>query len=344
MSRSLTLCAVLAMAWLTAQPAAVLAEPGGSEAAAKPSDKPKASKVEAPRASALDDSRKETGTRVTNAFDNAAPEDGADGYIDTAQLDVPAKRTEQASVNDSTAPAAPGWLAVGLAVILAALFSAVVYWLLSRKLGAVMTKLDEQRDHVRRHGGELASLREQLVGLEQQQGQARQVSREPPAPSWRPPADEAPPPPPPPPPVSRLPETLEALRQEVSSLIQTPGLRSSDYEAALAGYGSIWAVALGENNRSGRLIPVDQDSNRRLSAVLLNGEQVAVIVPSHRYVREFAMIYKETLEAGSDVKTLFECRVDGSAALSLVAPAQCKVDAANVIVGLNKGVLAGFVG
>ncbi|MEY4951672.1 MAG: hypothetical protein RL299_96 [Pseudomonadota bacterium] len=127
-------------------------------------------------------------------------------------------------------------------------------------------------------------------------------------------------------------------------MILSPGLKSNEYDAALAKFGSVYGVQVSADGSSAQLIATDRDSARRLSAIHLADEGVAVILPSSRYVKEFAMTFKESLEAGSDVKMVFDCRVDGSATLKLQRLAYARVDSAMYLGGLTRGELAGYIG
>lgn len=151
--------------------------------------------------------------------------------------------------------------------------------------------------------------------------------------------------PPPLPPASPAPPSLrlEELRQEIASLIDSPGMKSSDYEAALQRHGQVWGLEIALDGSTAKLVRPESDTARRISAVVLPGQNRAVLVPSSRFVKEFAMTFKETLEAGHDVKAAFDTQVDGSAKLRLVKLAVAQLDQSMQVIDIEPGKLAGFI-
>lgn len=301
-----------------------------------------------------DDAKKAGKAGQTTATGNNAAGTGTDGSVQSMAIEdtLPGEQVS-APVLGSSAPAPSAsdlWIPAALAILLAALFAGLVGWLLGRKIKGLESSLEQLREKVRGQGAQIADLRSESRPAggsdyaSRDRGHVRDEWAEEPRPAPPPPPPPAPVAPAPAPRVSRLPELLDQIRQDVSTLILSPGLRSNEYDAALARFGTVYGIEIDSEARTARLVPADADPGRRLSAIHLADEDVAVILPSSRYVKEFAMTFKESLEAGADVKKVFDCRVDGSGTLKLVRPAQAKVDAALNIVGLNRGEIAGFVG
>lgn len=141
---------------------------------------------------------------------------------------------------------------------------------------------------------------------------------------------------------SRLPPVARGLIESLTRLLSIPGFRSSDYDAAIEQFGSIHGVQVSPAGQI-QLVRPDYDSSRRLVAVVLDDEEVALIVPSCRYAKDFSLTYKETLEAGADVKALFECKIDGTATLKIIGVCAGRIDAGMSLHHIQRGELAGFV-
>jgi hypothetical protein len=141
---------------------------------------------------------------------------------------------------------------------------------------------------------------------------------------------------------SRLPLVARGLVDSLTRLLSSPGFRMGDYDAAIAQFGSIYGVQVSPAGQA-QLVRLEDDSSRRLVAVVLDDEDVAVIVPSSRYAKDFSMTYKESLEAGADVKALFEFKIDGTAALKIAGVCSGRVEAGTGLHHIQRGELAGFV-
>ena len=141
---------------------------------------------------------------------------------------------------------------------------------------------------------------------------------------------------------SRLPLVARSLVESLTRLLSSPGFRMGDYDAAIAQFGSIYGVRVSPAGQA-QLVRLEDDSNRRLVAVVLDDEDVAVIVPSSRYAKDFSMTYKESLEAGADVNALFEFKIDGTAALKIAGVCSGRVEAGTGLHHIQRGELAGFV-
>jgi hypothetical protein len=141
---------------------------------------------------------------------------------------------------------------------------------------------------------------------------------------------------------SQLPQVARSLLERLTRLLSSPGFRSGDYDAAIAQFGSIYGVQVSPAGQV-QLVRPDDDISRRLVAVVLDDEDIAVILPSSRYAKDFSMTYKESLEAGADVKALFECKMDGTATLKIIGVCAGRVDAGMGLHHVERGELAGFV-
>jgi hypothetical protein len=135
----------------------------------------------------------------------------------------------------------------------------------------------------------------------------------------------------------------DTLRDELSRLIAGPGLRAADYDATLRRFGSLHGVEVIGDGGQARLSDPDLDPNRRLSAVVFTGSDEVAVVPSARFVRDFELTYKESLEAGVDVKSIFALHTDGSASLRIERLATAARDSEGNLLKLSRGALGGFL-
>ena len=128
----------------------------------------------------------------------------------------------------------------------------------------------------------------------------------------------------------------------LSDRLASPVVKASEYEAKLREFGQLWSVAVAPDGSRADLVPTSASPGGRLIGVQV-AEGLIAIVPSGRFVKDFSMTFKESLEAGADVKTMFDCRVDGSAALKIKRIAYARVVDEGRLTGLHKGELMGFV-
>ena len=145
-------------------------------------------------------------------------------------------------------------------------------------------------------------------------------------------------------PIPQLSDILEQMRATVAQQIGNPGLRTDDYDASLAQFGTLWGVEVSADGQSARFIHSTSDTNRRLIGVVLSQVDAVAIVPSSRFAKDFTMTYKEILDAGSDVKLIFNCRSDGTGSLRINRVATGMVDSSMVLSNIKVGELTGFVG
>ena len=136
--------------------------------------------------------------------------------------------------------------------------------------------------------------------------------------------------------------SLAPLQEELARLIANPAMRTADYDDLLRRYGEARGYEVRADDGSGRLTPNDGDPNRRLTALILTGSEVVALLPSARFIRDF-MLYKERLEAGGDVKTLFDLEADGSAHLRVVQLAHGRAGADGMVHSVQRGRLEGFL-
>ena len=136
--------------------------------------------------------------------------------------------------------------------------------------------------------------------------------------------------------------SLTPLHEELARLIANPAMRTADYDDLLRRYGEARGYEVRADDGSGRLTPNDSDPNRRLTALILTGSEVVALLPSARFIRDF-MLYKERLEAGGDVKTLFDLEADGSAHLRIAQLAHGRAGADGTVHSVQRGRLAGFL-
>ncbi|WP_159987257.1 MULTISPECIES: hypothetical protein [unclassified Novosphingobium] len=139
---------------------------------------------------------------------------------------------------------------------------------------------------------------------------------------------------------AQLTSGIDALRDELTRLIGGPGMRTADYDAVLRRFGNLHGIEIAGDGA--RLTDADSDPNRRLSAVAFADSTVVAIVPSARFVRDFDLTYKESLEAGADVKSIFTLQADGSATLRIERLASAIRDAEGNLAQPTHGVLGGF--
>lgn len=136
--------------------------------------------------------------------------------------------------------------------------------------------------------------------------------------------------------------SLAPLQEELARLIANPAMRTADYDDLLRRHGEARGYEVRADDGSGRLTPNDGDPNRRLTALILTGSEVVALLPSARFIRDF-MLYKERLEAGGDVKTLFDLEADGSAHLRIAQLAHGRAGADGMVHSVQRGRLAGFL-
>ncbi len=136
--------------------------------------------------------------------------------------------------------------------------------------------------------------------------------------------------------------SLAPLQGELARLIANPAMRTADYDDLLRRYGEARGYEVRGDDGSGRLTPNDSDPNRRLTALILTDSDVVALLPSARFIRDF-MLYKERLEAGGDVKTLFHLEADGSAHLRIVQLAHGRAGADGTVHSVQRGRLDGFL-
>lgn len=136
--------------------------------------------------------------------------------------------------------------------------------------------------------------------------------------------------------------SLVPLQEELARLIANPAMRTADYDDLLRRYGEARGYEVRGDDGSGRLTPNDSDPNRRLTALILTDSDMVALLPSARFIRDF-MLYKERLEAGGDVKTLFHLEADGSAHLRIVQLAHGRSGSDGTVHSVQRGRLDGFL-
>ncbi len=138
------------------------------------------------------------------------------------------------------------------------------------------------------------------------------------------------------------PIATDSIISELRDLFVDHALSDSGYNTRLAHFGTLRNVVA---DAGGGLVLdgfVDGDPSQRLTAIAIDHQRL-ILVPSSHFAKEFAIIFKETLEAGRVVQAAYECRADGSGALSVLALATGRDLGDGRIVDLAKGVMGGFV-
>jgi hypothetical protein len=135
-----------------------------------------------------------------------------------------------------------------------------------------------------------------------------------------------------------------ALARGLTQLASDPALTTGSYDQLVAEYGELHALQAPEaEGGHWRVIDGGNDRNRRLSALVFHGTTDIAIIPSLRFLRDFSQTYKDKLEAGDDVRALFECRVDGGGLLQVQQLATAKLYSGDIIADILRGELGGFV-
>jgi hypothetical protein len=246
-------------------------------------------------------------------------------------------------------PAAPasggGWLVAIIAALLAGLIGAGLAYLLGKRQlnrleSDMLAKRASNDAKFRDHRDQINALKDQMTIL----SRARPAASEPlpaplpvplaekpaPLPAWLEAA----------PPVSA--PTGDAAIADYRAMIANPALSDADFDAGLRRHGRIIGLLLNSDNI---LITSDYlggDPSQRVLALGIGGDQL-LLLPSCHFVKEFAILYKEKLEAGRIITEVFDCSIDGTGSLSLITPARAKLDENGGIAGLARGNLGGFV-
>ena len=135
---------------------------------------------------------------------------------------------------------------------------------------------------------------------------------------------------------------LGDLARQLTDLAADPATKTSDHERLVGGYGELQGVDFDSDTGVFRLSESRTQFSRVVALVLQGGVDVA-LVPSARFVTDFAQTFKETLEAGADIQALYDCHVDGSARLVVGPLATGKLGPDGVIRDVVTGRLAGFI-
>lgn len=292
----------------------------------------------------------ETGDSGTDA--SAAPEGPAENLFDESDFADPGADTAPPSATPATASGifspTPLWVAAAFIVLLL-----VVAGMLWRQMAALDRKIRELDKSVRALDQRARAPEPFPLAEAPRQPIARiggyetgwdgpETERAPPPPREPKPADRA---------IDRAPlpspsvapaVSLVPLQEELARLIANPAMRTADYDDLLRRYGEARGYEVRGDDGSGRLTPNDSDPNRRLTALILTGSEMVALLPSARFIRDF-MLYKERLEAGSDVKTLFDLEADGSAHLRIAQLAHGRAGADGTVHSVQRGRLAGFL-
>ena len=296
-------------------------------------------------------------------------------------LDQREKRLEAANVLGRNASAPASWMGIaGLGLVISLLVASVAAWLfrgvqhgarqeidrLTREIREEATKVEAVKEVMTPLDARVAELDKRIANISQQVETLAAVSREPPPqPSplatptrsfhprpdnWRqeevvaPVLQPDPSPPSPAPAIAPPPPSHHAILADYRRLLTSPAATAQDLDGALAQHGALRNI-----NRDGhggwRLEPhVSGDVTQKLVALVLrDAAETVLIVPSSNFIKEFAMTFKETLEAGFEIKELFKARADGSGMLALEAPATARRDGGDQLVGIERGTLGGFV-
>ena len=148
----------------------------------------------------------------------------------------------------------------------------------------------------------------------------------------------APPPAPPPAP------SADPFLADYRALIANPAASAQDFDALLSSFGTAYNV--NRDGQGGWLLTdhVSGDVTQKLVAFVQRGAgDNLLLLPSSNFIKEFAMTFKESLEAGFEIKELFDTRIDGSGILTLIAPATARRGASGLTQDIARGVLGGFV-
>ncbi|MBY8825521.1 hypothetical protein [Sphingomonas colocasiae] len=144
-------------------------------------------------------------------------------------------------------------------------------------------------------------------------------------------------------PLAAVPDRLPELREALSRLARDPGMRVSDYDALVTRFGTLFGVVLAADARSATLLAQASDPNRRLNALRLADDRRVALIPSSKYLKDFSMTYKESLEAGADVKAIYDCRDDGTGILQIDQLAWGMLADDTRLDGIVRGVLSGYI-
>jgi hypothetical protein len=250
-------------------------------------------------------------------------------------------------------PAAPASGGGGLVAIIAALLAGLIgaglaYLFGKRQLNRLESDMLAKRASndakFRDHRDQINALRDQLTIL----GRSRPAPSEPPpTPLPVPLTGHAPEKPAPLPawleaaPPAALPTGDDAIA-DYRAMIANSALSDADFDAGLRRHGRLINLSMNAHNI---LITSDYmggDPSQRLLALGIGGDQL-LLLPARHFVKEFAILYKEKLEAGRIITEAFDCTVDGTGSLSLITPARARLDENGGITGLARGNLGGFV-
>ncbi len=158
----------------------------------------------------------------------------------------------------------------------------------------------------------------------------------PPSPAYNPPSP-APAPAPAPSPGSPIDLILSAYR----ALLTNQALTSQEFDRVLGQYGELMDVV---HTSTGHLAtgPYTSGSpSRRLVGLRLNNNRL-LLFPSSYFVKDFAMQFREVLEAGADIKEVFATDVDGTGRLRYSDVATARMDSSGHLVDIHRGRLSGF--
>jgi hypothetical protein len=145
-------------------------------------------------------------------------------------------------------------------------------------------------------------------------------------------------------PTENVGQRAAVLARRLTQLAGDPALTSGLYDQLIAEYGELHALQAPEGEGGHwRVIDGGNDRNRRLSVLVFSGTTQVAIIPSLRFLRDFSQTYKDKLEAGDDVRALFECRVDGTGLLQVQQLATAQLYSGDLIAEIVRGELGGFV-
>jgi|GEM_PF-3895122 len=145
----------------------------------------------------------------------------------------------------------------------------------------------------------------------------------------------------PPPPYIPPPDIDSAFR-DYNSLLTSDALTSDAFDARLRRHGALHDISL---STEGGLVLTPYASGhpaRTVSAVVF-ADGRALLVPSANFIKEFPIVYRETLDNSPETRAVFRTMRDGTGKLSYLRPATARVDPSGRLSGLIAGELGGFV-
>ena len=142
-----------------------------------------------------------------------------------------------------------------------------------------------------------------------------------------------------PPPPDRLPD----LARRLTELAGDPAIKNADYGNLVQEFGTTCGIDLDADGTVAELSDGAADPYRRLTGLRLPGSSRVAILPSAKFVKDFSQIYKETLEAGPEVRAVYECIPDGRGVLQITALASGTVGPDGLVTSIVRGRLGGFV-